>query len=86
MAEVTQELMYELFKRLHAEIASVKDGQREIQAEMNAFRGSSVAVHQDLLNIHTTLIGHEQRLDRIENRLELRELAEAAQTRYEPHP
>ena len=86
MAEVTQELMYELFKRLHAEIAAVKDGQREIQAEMNAFRGSLVAVHQDLLNIHTTLIRHEQRLDRIENRLELRELAEAAQTKYEPHP
>jgi predicted nucleic acid-binding Zn-ribbon protein len=63
----------------------VRLGQREIKAEVNAMRGAMVALHQDIHNLHTTLARHELRLDRIENRLELRELAEA-QARFEPHP
>jgi predicted component of type VI protein secretion system len=42
-------------------------------------------VHQDIHNIHTTLARHETRMDRIENRLELREFQEA-QLRFEPQP
>jgi len=37
------------------------------------------------VNLYMTLARHETRLDRIENRLELRELQEA-QARFEPHP
>lgn len=85
MAEITNELMYELLKRMHADIADLRLGQREMKAEMNAMRGTMVSMQQDLHNIHTTLARHETRLDRIENRLELRELAEA-QARFEPHP
>jgi hypothetical protein len=85
MAEISSELMYELLKRVHAEIADVKLGQREIKAEMNAMRGAMVSLHQDIHNIHTTLARHDIRLERIENRLELRELAET-QARFEPHP
>lgn len=85
MADITNELMYELLKRVHAEISDLKLGQREIKAEMNAMRGAMLSLHQDVHNIHTTLARHETRLDRIENRLELRELAEA-QSRFEPHP
>jgi hypothetical protein len=44
-----------------------------------------VSLHQDILNINTTLARHELRLDRIENRLELREFQEA-QARFEPQP
>ncbi|WP_137131244.1 hypothetical protein [Rhizobium sp. FY34] len=85
MAEISSELMYELLKRVHAETADVKLGQREIRAEMNAMRGAMVSLHQDINNIHTTLARHDIRLERIENRLELRELAET-QARFEPHP
>ncbi|KGE00480.1 MULTISPECIES: hypothetical protein [Rhizobium/Agrobacterium group] len=85
MAEITNELMYELMKRMHADIADVKLGQRELKAEMNAMRGTMISMQQDIHNIYTTLSRHETRLDRIENRLELRELAEA-QARFEPHP
>ncbi|MBP2549387.1 putative nucleic acid-binding Zn-ribbon protein [Neorhizobium galegae] len=85
MADISNDLMYELLKRMHADIADVKLGQREIKAEVNAMRGAIVALHQDIHNLHTTLARHELRLDRIENRLELRELAEA-QARFEPHP
>lgn len=85
MAEITSELMYELMRRMHADIVDLKVGQREIKAEMNAMRGAMASMHQDIHNIYMSLERHEQRLDRIENRLELRELAEA-QARFEPHP
>lgn len=85
MAEVTSELMLELLKRVHADTADIKLGQRELRSDMNAIRGTLVSVHQDIRNIHTTLARHETRLDRIENRLELREFQEA-QIRFEPQP
>lgn len=85
MAEVTSELMYELMKRIHADLGDLKLGQRELKAEINAMRGTMVSLHQDILNINTTLARHELRLDRIENRLELREFQEA-QARFEPQP
>jgi phage shock protein A len=85
MAEITNELMYELMKRMHADIGELKFGQRELKAEMNAIRGTMVSMHHDIHNLYTTLTHHEQRLERIENRLELRELSEA-QARFEPHP
>jgi chromosome segregation ATPase len=85
MAEVNSDLMFELLKRVHSEIADFKLGQREIKAEINAMRGAIVSLHQDVHNIHTTLARYELRLERIENRLELRELSEA-QARFEPHP
>ncbi|MDZ7874202.1 MAG: hypothetical protein U5N27_14350 [Rhizobium sp.] len=44
-----------------------------------------MSLHQDIHNIHTTLARQETRLDRIENRLELREFQEA-QLRFEPQP
>ncbi|PZU85639.1 MAG: hypothetical protein DI528_11690 [Shinella sp.] len=85
MAEITQELMYELMKRMHSDISSLKEGQNEIKAELNAVRGTMISMHQDIHNIYGVLARHENRLDRIENRLELRELQEA-QARFEPHP
>ena len=85
MAEVTNELMYELLKRMHADISDVKLTQRELKSEMNAMRGTMISMQQDIHNIYGVLARHENRLDRIENRLELRELAEA-QARFEPHP
>jgi len=85
MAEVASVLMFELMKRMQADIADMKLGQRELKSEMNAMRGAMISLHQDMLDIHTTLTRHDVRLDRIENRLELRELSEA-QARFEPHP
>lgn len=85
MADVTNELMYELMKRIQADMSDLKLGQRELKAEINAMRGTMVSVQQDLHNIHTTLARHDARLDRIENRLELRELQEA-QAKFEHRP
>ncbi|WP_275782805.1 hypothetical protein [Pararhizobium gei] len=85
MAEITNELMYELLKRIHTDVAGLKEGQREIRLELNAMRGTMISMQQDIHNIYGILARHETRLDRIENRLELRELAEA-QSRFDPHP
>ncbi len=85
MAEVTNELMYELLKKLHTEIGALRQGQSDIRTELGAMRGTMVSIHQDLHNIYGVLARHENRLDRIEHRLELRELQEA-QASFEPHP
>ncbi len=77
MAQVTNELMYELLKRMQSDIHSLKDGQREIQSEIIAMRGTMVSVQQDIHNVYGLLFQHGERLDRIERRLDLRELAEA---------
>ena len=85
MADVTQEFMYELLKKMHKRFDKIDISLAEIRSEMQSMRGTMISVHQDLHNIYGILDRHEQRLDRIENRLELRELAEA-QARFEPHP
>ena len=85
MTEVTNDLVYELLKRIHTDVAGLKEGQREIRLELNAMRGTMISMQQDIHNMYGILARHEIRLDRIENRLELRELAEA-QSRFEQHP
>ena len=77
MAEITNELMYELLKRMQTDMHGLKDGQCEIKAEINAMRGTLVSVQQDIHNIYGILGDHSMRLDRIDRRLDLRELAEA---------
>jgi hypothetical protein len=44
---------------------------------LNVLRGHIVAIQSDIHNIYGILARHEERLDRIDRRLELRELAEA---------
>lgn len=83
MTEVTNELMYEVLKSLHADVRLLKDGQREIKQELTSIRGQLIAVNQDIHNIYSILGRHDERLGRIEQRLDLRELAEA-QNPYRP--
>jgi hypothetical protein len=84
MAEVTNELMYELLTNIQGRLGSVEQGLREVKQELNAVRGVTVSIQSDLHNIYGILARHDERLDRIETRLELRELAEKPQTPYEP--
>ena len=85
MAEVTNELLYEVLKSIHTRMDKLDTGLSDLRSEMITMRGAIVTVQQDINNIYGILARHETRLDRIENRLELRELAEA-QARFEPHP
>jgi hypothetical protein len=77
MVEVTNELMYEVLKRIQTRI----DGDEHVIVELlngqNAIRGYVASMQSDMTNVYGVLSRLDQRLERIERRLELRELAEA---------
>jgi archaellum component FlaC len=75
MAEVTNELIYEGLKQLQSDMGGVKDGLREINARLNAMQTHMIAQSQDIQNIYSILGRHDTRLDRIEKRLEIVEVA-----------
>ncbi|MCM2476984.1 hypothetical protein HGO38_26395 [Rhizobium sp. CG5] len=85
MAEVTSELLFELMKRMHTDLAGLKDGQKDIRQDLLSLRNQIHLLQGDFNTMRGSLAHFETRLDRIENRLELRELQEA-QSRFEPHP
>ena len=76
MTEVTNELMYELLKRVHHEQSELRMDVSEIKTELNVIRGHMIGIQTDIHNIYGILGRHDERLDRIERRLDLRELAE----------
>lgn len=53
-----------------------------VRSELVSLRGAIHTISGDILNIYAKLAPHDEQLDRIENRLELRELAEA-QAKFE---
>jgi predicted nucleic acid-binding Zn-ribbon protein len=71
MADVTNELLLEVLKRMQADLGALKDGQKEIRNEIAAVRGHVVAIQTDISNIYTKTATSEVRLDRIERRLEI---------------
>lgn len=77
MTDPTQELIHEMLRRIHARFDKVDTSIAELKGEMIGFRGSLLAVQSDIHNIYGTLYRQDDRLDRIEKRLDLRELAEA---------
>ena len=76
MAEATSEFLYELLKKMQERFDKVDFALAELKSEVNNMRGTMVAMQGDLHNIYGILGRHDERLDRIEQRLELRELAE----------
>ena len=83
MSEVTNELMFELLKRVHHEIGELRQDVSETKRELNVMRGHMVATQNDIHNVYGILARQDERLERIDRRLDLRELAEA-QGPYEP--
>lgn len=78
MADVTNELMYEVLKAIQTRLEQVDGKADENKQDMQALRTQMLGIHHDLLSIHqelggvhTTLVRHEARLDRIERRLGL---------------
>jgi hypothetical protein len=74
MAEVTNELIYEVLKQLQSDVAGLKDAWQENTA-LNAIRTHMIAQSQDIQNIYAILARHDGRLARIERRLEITEPA-----------
>jgi hypothetical protein len=75
--KVTNELMYEILKKLQGDMLLLKEGQRETKAEMSALRGHVHAIQTDVGNIYSKIVGIELRLEHIEGRLGL--ISEPAQ-------
>ena len=71
MAEVTNELMFELLKRLQGDLSDLRHGQREIITELSALRTHTVAIQTHVANIYGRLGRLEDRAARIENRLDI---------------
>jgi septal ring factor EnvC (AmiA/AmiB activator) len=78
MADIGNELIYEVLKSVQARLAQVDGKADENKSDMLALRTQITSIHHDLLSIHhelggvhATLIRHEQRLDRIDRGLEL---------------
>jgi uncharacterized coiled-coil DUF342 family protein len=70
--------MFEILKSIQVRLAQVDGKIDELKQEMQASRTSQngirheiTSVFQEVSGIHTTLVRHEGRLDRIERRLEL---------------
>jgi len=76
MAEVTNELMYELLKTIHQRMDRLDSGLGEVRHEIVSVRLSLMGTQTDIHNIYGMLARQDERLDRIERRLELHELAE----------
>jgi hypothetical protein len=78
MAEVSAELVYEVLKVLQRDVSQVKSETGEIKLQMQATQLAQNAARQEVLSVHTELVGiqanlarHGNQLDRIERRLEL---------------
>jgi len=81
--EVTNDLVYELLKLMNHDLSELRQDVSEVKRELNVIRGHMVGIQSDIHNIYGVLARHDERLERIERRLELRELAEP-QRPYEP--
>jgi chromosome segregation ATPase len=85
MADISNELIYEVLKNIQFRLDKIEAGIDELRQGHNAMRGHIISIQTDISNIYAVLARHEERLDRIERRLELRELAEA-QKAFDPTP
>lgn len=83
MPEVTNELMYELLKKIHLRMDKLENSLGEVKHEIVAMRLQGLGTQTDINNIYSINARIDQRLERIEQRLELRELAEP-HSPYEP--
>jgi hypothetical protein len=73
MAEVSNELIFEVLKQVQHRLDRMDHKIDEVRAEMNAIRGYQLSMMQDLQNVYAVLGRFDGRFDRIETRLELNE-------------
>jgi len=77
MAEVTNELIYEVLKKMQDRLSGIEHSVQEVRSEIVALRGHMIAVQQDVANIYGRVTGIKVHLDRIDQRLELHSDASA---------
>lgn len=85
MAEIRQELLQELLRRLHQRVDKTDAATLNLRNQVNSLRLELHANQGDINNLYSLINQIDERLERIEKRLDLREFEEA-QARFEPHP
>jgi hypothetical protein len=75
MADVTNDLIYEVLMTIQTRIGNLEDGQRETKTELRALRGHMLAMQTDVSDLCAGQAKIELRLERIERRLELTDAA-----------
>ncbi|TIT21563.1 MAG: hypothetical protein E5W70_16295 [Mesorhizobium sp.] len=83
MTEINGSLIFEVLKSIQLRVDTMDLTLGEVKSELGSIRGHLVATEGDVKNIYGVLARQDDRLEHIEHRLELRELAEA-QRLYEP--
>ncbi|MGY3616364.1 hypothetical protein [Bradyrhizobium sp. USDA 10063] len=73
MAEVSNELLFEILKVLQRDLSETKSSINDVKTELNAIRGHMISLQQDIHNVYGILGRYDLRLERIEGRLELNE-------------
>lgn len=71
MAEITNELLYEVLKSIQSRLDLTNVKLEELRQEASAIRNHVSGLQQDVNNIYGILARHDARLERIERRLDL---------------
>jgi ubiquitin C-terminal hydrolase len=85
LTDISHEFLTELLRRLHQRADKSDAAIRNLRDEINAMRLNMQAQQSDISNLYNVAHQLDARMERIENRLELREFQEA-QARFEPQP
>ncbi|MEZ2330933.1 hypothetical protein AB6802_14525 [Mesorhizobium sp. RCC_202] len=83
MAEIDGSLIFEILRSIQSRLDRMDMTLGEVRSELGSIRGHLIATEGDIRNIYGVLARQDNRLEHIERRLELRELAEA-QKPFEP--
>jgi len=75
MTEVSNELIFEVLKQMQQRLERVDHKIDEVKSELNSLRGHQISMLQDFQNVYGILGRVDVRLDRIERRLELADVA-----------
>ena len=85
MSNVSQELLQELLQQLRHRIDKSEMASRDARMENSSLRRIVTAHQHDIGDLYEIFHRIEERLERIEARLELRDFQELAQSAYDPH-
>jgi hypothetical protein len=66
MAEVTNQLIFDVLRTIQSDLSHLKEGQREIRQELIAIRGHITAMQADISNLYSVSARLELRFDRLE--------------------
>ena len=75
MAELPNGLIYEVLKQLQDRMSSFENKMDEIKNELQALRVCWLAMQQDIQNHYSMFLRHDARLQPIERRLGLTDVA-----------